>query len=161
MRIAILAVGRLKPGAETDLVDRYLQRGQAIGRQLGVSLAVSALPESRAVRAQDRASEEAAALLRHLPADGLAVAMDAGGELMTSEAFAAKLDTWRNGSVRDLVFLIGGADGLGGAARARAHLTLSFGRMTWPHQLVRAMLLEQIYRAATILTNHPYHRGGG
>lgn len=158
MRIAILAIGRLKAGAEAELVERYVERAGAIGRQLGITLAIAALPESRAARAQDRLNEEATALIRQIPADATVIALDEGGEALNSNALADRIGSWREGGTRDLAFLIGGADGLGAPARSRAAFSLSFGRLTWPHQLVRAMLAEQIYRAATILTNHPYHR---
>ena len=86
------------------------------------------------------------------------MALDERGRDLTSVAFAERLGRWRDDGVRDLAFVIGGADGLAPAVRDRAALTLAFGRATWPHMLVRTMLAEQIYRAQTILTGHPYHR---
>lgn len=158
MRLTILAVGRLKSGAETELVDRYVERAAALGRRLGLALTVGTIPESRAARATERLAEEAAALRRAIPEGAIAVALDENGQLLTSPELAAKLDGWRS-SGQDIAFLIGGADGLGNGIKAECRLSLSFGRLTWPHQLARAMLAEQIYRAATIIANHPYHRG--
>ena len=93
-----------------------------------------------------------------LPKQAVLVALDARGQSLTSEAFAARLAKWRDGSAGDLAFVIGGADGLEPALVKRADLVLSLGAMTWPHMLARAMLAEQLYRAATILQGHPYHR---
>ena len=155
----MLAVGRLKAGPERELCERYLERARGIGPKLGLrGFAVEEVPESRAPRADDRIASEGAALsARLLPVDRL-VCLDAKGELIDSAGFAAALTKDAGASVARTVFVIGGPDGLGSAILGRSHRRMSFGRMTLPHQLVRVMLAEQLYRAATILSGHPYHR---
>lgn len=158
VRITIAAVGRMKAGPERELLDRYLDRAGKQGRPLGVTrVEVREIPESRGVRAEDRKAEEADALLAGLPEGARVIVLDETGRTMTSQAFADDLAaTLAVG--RDLAVLIGGADGHGPAALARADLRLAFGAMTWPHQIVRILAAEQIYRATTILAGHPYHR---
>ncbi|MDR3375787.1 MAG: 23S rRNA (pseudouridine(1915)-N(3))-methyltransferase RlmH [Ancalomicrobiaceae bacterium] len=159
MRILIAAVGRLKAGPERDLADRYLDRAVKTGRPLGLNrLDVREISEGRAVRPDDRKAEEAAELLALIPADAEVVVLDEGGRSTTSEGFADFIASARDRGVADLVFAIGGPDGHGPALKARAKSTLAFGAMTWPHQIVRVLLAEQIYRATTILSGHPYHR---
>jgi 23S rRNA (pseudouridine1915-N3)-methyltransferase len=158
MRIAILAVGRLKSGPETDLVARYLERAMAIGPRLGLTnIACHDIPESRARRPEDRKIEERDALLSRA-SHGLVITLDERGRNMGSVDFAQRIASWRDEGTEAATFIIGGADGLDAALPARAALNLSFGAMTLPHQLVRVLLAEQIYRAMTILTGHPYHR---
>ncbi len=158
MLITLAAVGRLKAGPERILVDRYLERAGQTGRALGLIVAVRELPESRAGRADERMAQEAAALLALVPEGARLIALDERGETMGSEVFAGRLGAWRDGGQRDVVFAIGGADGHGEALRQRADHRLAFGAMTWPHQIVRLLLAEQVYRAMTILSGHPYHR---
>lgn len=159
MKIAIYAVGRMKSGPERDLADRYLERAAKSGRALGfTAVTVREVAESRAGRADDRKSEEAAELLSGIPEGALVVALDERGDAPTSEEFAELLSTARDRSTPALVLVIGGADGLGRAVLDRAHRRISFGRMTWPHQVVRILAAEQVYRALTILGGHPYHR---
>ncbi len=158
MLITLAAVGRLKAGPERILVDRYLERAGQTGRALGLTVAVRELPESRAGRADERMAQEAAALLALVPEGARLVALDERGETMGSEAFAQRIGGWRDGGQRDVVFAIGGADGHGEVLRQRADHRLAFGAMTWPHQIVRLLLAEQVYRAMTILSGHPYHR---
>lgn len=148
MRVTVAAVGRLKPGPVRDLVTLYVKR-------LAWPIAFREV-EARGSRADREA--EAALLLATLPAGCVVIALDERGEDLPSEAIARRIGTWRDDGRSELAFLIGGADGHGEAVRARADLLLAFGRATWPHMLVRAMLVEQIYRAQTILTGHPYHR---
>ena len=157
MRVAVLAVGRLKAGPERDLVARYLERARALGRPLGFGgFDVVEVSESRAGRGPDRKAEEAGALLARA-GGGALVALDEGGACPTSRAFAEALAR-RRAAGRDLAFAIGGADGLGEAVLDRAEERLSLGAMTWPHGLARALLAEQLYRAMTMLAGHPYHR---
>ena len=111
-----------------------------------------------AVRPERQVEAEADELLAAVPPGAALVALDERGRDLTSEALAGQLGRWRDEGARAAAFLIGGPDGLGAAARERAALVLSLGRMTWPHMLVRAMLAEQLYRATTILAGHPYHR---
>ncbi|ABA03714.1 Protein of unknown function DUF163 [Nitrobacter winogradskyi Nb-255] len=160
MRLVVIAVGRLKQGPERELADRYRGRFADIGRNLGFrGLDVHEVAESRARDAGQRIREEAAAVLALAPKEMILVALDEKGKSIDSAAFAEHLGRWRDESVADAVFMIGGADGLSPELRRRARLSVAFGAATWPHQMVRVMLLEQIYRAATILAGHPYHRG--
>ena len=160
MRLAILAVGRLKPGPERELVERYRQRIEGLGRSLGVTgLDIVELPESRSRREDDRRADEAAALLERAGAATLVV-FDERGRSPTSDAFAERIRTWRDEGRPALACLIGGPDGLDRAVRQRADLVVSFGTLTLPHQIVRALVAEQLYRALTIIAGHPYHRGG-
>jgi 23S rRNA (pseudouridine1915-N3)-methyltransferase len=157
--VKIVAVGRMKAGPERELLDRYLERAQKSGRALGIAkLDVDEIVESRAQRTEDRMAEEAAALLALVPDRAYVVALDEIGRTMPSPEFARVVGGRLDGGTSDLVFAIGGPDGHGPALRARADLMLAFGAMTWPHQIVRVLLAEQIYRATTILSGHPYHR---
>lgn len=158
MRITIAAIGRLKAGPERELTARYLDRIDKAGRALSLAVNVREFPESRAGSAPARKDQEAAAILAALPPSTLLVALDEGGKALDSRDFAGRLANWRDAGTEDVAFVIGGADGLGAAIRSAATITLAFGAMTWPHQLVRLMLAEQIYRAVTILSGHPYHR---
>jgi 23S rRNA (pseudouridine1915-N3)-methyltransferase len=158
MRIIVAAVGRLKRGAERDLVERYRERAVKAGRTLGIrALDVVEIAESRARDAQRRMLEESIALATVIPKGAVTVLLDPQGDALNSPAFAAQVRAW-NDTARDAVFVIGGPDGLAPTLSDRADLHLSFGALTWPHQLVRVLLLEQIYRAVTILSGHPYHR---
>jgi 23S rRNA (pseudouridine1915-N3)-methyltransferase len=157
--VKIVAVGRMKAGPERDLLERYLERAGHGGRALGLSrLDVEETVESRKPRPEDRMAEEAGVLLAMVPERAFVVALDETGRTMTSADFARVVGGRLDGGVADLVFAIGGPDGHGPALRTRADLVLAFGAMTWPHQLVRVLLAEQIYRATTILAGHPYHR---
>jgi 23S rRNA (pseudouridine1915-N3)-methyltransferase len=158
MRIHIAAIGRMKQGPERELAVRYLDRAVASGKPLGLSgFEVAELPESRASSAPSRKSEEARALRAQLP-EGVVVALDEHGKSLGSEAFANLLARWRDDGKPAVSFVIGGADGLDQSFTSAADLMLSFSPLTWPHQLVRIMLVEQLYRATTILSGHPYHR---
>jgi 23S rRNA (pseudouridine1915-N3)-methyltransferase len=157
--VRIVAVGRMKAGPERELLDRYIERAQRAGRALGITkLEVEEIAESRAARAEDRMAEEAAQLLALVPERAFVVALDETGRTMTSADFARLIGGKLDGGVTDLVFAIGGPDGHGAALRGRAETLLAFGAMTWPHQIVRVLLAEQVYRAVTILSGHPYHR---
>lgn len=159
MRLIIIAIGRLKQGPERELGERYRERFDDIGRKLGFrGLDIHEIPESRARDAAARIAEEAAAISALIPDKSTIVAFDERGEAVDSPAFARHLGRWRDESVPSAVFLIGGADGLSPELRRKAKLSVAYGKATWPHQMVRVMLLEQIYRAATILSGHPYHR---
>ena len=159
MRLIVTAVGRMKSGPDRDLADRYLARAAKAGRSLGFkSIDIVELGESRATRAEDRMAEEGVALTRALEAGAVKVVLDATGTALSSEDIAARIGRWRDGGRPAACFVIGGADGIAPSVKAGADLVLSFGTATWPHQLVRIMLLEQLYRAVTILSGHPYHR---
>jgi 23S rRNA (pseudouridine1915-N3)-methyltransferase len=159
MRIVVAAVGRLKQGAETELAERYRRRAAQTGRPLGLrDIDIVEIRESRAAEAGKRMLEESIALANVVPQDAAVVLLDARGENLDSAAFAARLAKWRADGRPAVAFLIGGADGLAANLAEKADLRLSFGAATWPHQLARVMLLEQLYRATTILAGHPYHR---
>ena len=158
VKIDIVAVGRLKEGPERVLVDRYLTRARDLGRSLAVTgFDVIELPESRATRADDRKSDEAGQLRARLGESAM-IALDSHGTSLESEAFAATLQKFRDGGTRQLSFVIGGADGLDPTLLSSARMKLAFGALTLPHQLVRIILAEQLYRVMTLIAGHPYHR---
>jgi 23S rRNA (pseudouridine1915-N3)-methyltransferase len=158
MRLALIAVGRLKDGPERELCERYRERAATLGRSLGLSGPdIVEIAESRGRRPEERKREEAAAILGRLP-PGLVVALDERGRSQGSDAFAADIAVARDAGTGSLSLVIGGADGLAEEIRAQAARTLAFGGLTIPHQLVRVLVLEQLYRAMTILAGHPYHR---
>ncbi len=158
MRVLVLAVGRMK-SVESELAARYLKRAAQAGRGIGIrTIEVVEIRESKAAEAERRKLEESIALANVIPDGAVIVLLDERGEALGSGAFAERLAQWRDGGQPAVVFVIGGADGLAENLRARIRATLSFGNATWPHQLVRIMLLEQLYRAVTILSGHPYHR---
>ena len=152
MRVAVLAIGRQKNGPEAALVADRLGRFDATGRALGLGPATLREIEDR------KRVGESRLLLDALPDDAYAVALDERGATMGSRDFAALLARLRDEGRRDCAFLIGGADGHSEELRGRADLLLGFGKMVWPHMLARAMLAEQLYRAASILAGSPYHR---
>jgi 23S rRNA (pseudouridine1915-N3)-methyltransferase len=159
MRLVVVAIGRLKQGPERELAERYRERFEGIGRKLGFrGLDIHEIPESRAGDAASRIAEEAAAISAAIPPKSVLVALDERGDNVGSAAFARHLGRWRDQASANTIFMIGGADGLSPDLRRKAELSIAFGSATWPHQMVRIMLLEQIYRAATILAGHPYHR---
>lgn len=156
MRVVIAAVGRLRTGPEAALFSDYQGRFDRLGRGLGLGpLEIVEIDERKA---RGKAAERAA-LSRALP-DGPVCALDERGRALTSDAFAATLARWRDAGHGAAGFVIGGADGLDPALCDRADLVMSLGAMVWPHLLVRVMLTEQLYRAASILAGLPYHRGG-
>ena len=159
MKIAVHAVGRMKAGPEKELADRYFDRFAKSGPAIGLEFSgISELPESRAQGAAERRREESQKLQAQLAPGAVLFLLDERGKNMSSEAFAEKIAGFRDGGLRNLAIAIGGADGHDPAVQQAATLVLSFGALTWPHQLVRIMLAEQLYRAATILSGHPYHR---
>ncbi|RUM98404.1 23S rRNA (pseudouridine(1915)-N(3))-methyltransferase RlmH [Pseudaminobacter arsenicus] len=159
MKIAIHAVGRMKAGPDKELVERYLDRFAKSGPAIGLEFSgVLETPESRAQAAPERKREEAERLRTLLAGGAALVLLDERGKNLSSQDFAARLGALRDGGQRQLVIAIGGADGHDASLHENAALMLSFGALTWPHQLVRIMLAEQLYRATTILSGHPYHR---
>jgi 23S rRNA (pseudouridine1915-N3)-methyltransferase len=156
MRLHICAVGRIRADQpERALLEDYQSRFNRTGRPL-------ALGPLHEVEVEDKKGlgmgAEADLLARVLPAGALIVAMDERGRTLTSPQFAEQIARWRDSGRQDVAFLIGGADGLAPDLRARADASISLGAMVWPHMLVRVMLAEQLYRAATILAGSPYHR---
>jgi 23S rRNA (pseudouridine1915-N3)-methyltransferase len=159
MRILVAAVGRLKPGPDRDLAERYRDRAIKTGHALGLrGPDIIEVRESRAREAERRMTEEAVALTGALPDGAFKVALDSRGQNTTSDTFAQRMRGWRDSGGQNVGFMIGGADGLAASLLADADMTFAFGAATWPHQLVRIMLMEQIYRMTTILSGHPYHR---
>lgn len=145
LKITVLALGRNRDADLDRLIQAY------VGRCPWPVRIDELVPR--------KGESEAARLARALPEGAAIVALDERGELATSEALAARLGDWRDAR-RDLAFLIGGADGLDESLRKKADLAVAYGAATFPHQVVRILLAEQIYRATTILSGHPYHRGG-
>lgn len=159
MRLMIVAVGRLKRGPERQLAERYRERAAKAGKALGFrGLELVELDESRNRDAGRRMLEESIAIANLVPESSALVLLDERGDSLGSKEFAATLGRWRDDGQADCAFVIGGPDGLAPTLHDKAALRLAFGALTWPHQLVRTMLLEQVYRAITILAGHPYHR---
>lgn len=155
MRLHICAIGRIRKGPERALIDDYITRFDRTGRALSLGPCLEhEIDDRKAVTSAD----EARLLDRALPTGSTVIALDERGEMLDSRSFAQFLAGQRDGGTSDLAFVIGGADGLDPSIRDRAHKLVSFGRMVWPHMLVRVMLCEQIYRASTILAGGPYHR---
>lgn len=150
MKIVLCAVGRLRGGPERDLVDDYTRRFDRLGR--GLSLGPL---DEREVPA--RPGAETAALAKAI-SPGVLCVLDERGRTTSSPQLARRLAGWRDGGAGAATFAIGGADGIAPDLREGADLVLSFGPMVWPHLLVRVMLTEQLYRAASILAGTPYHR---
>jgi 23S rRNA (pseudouridine1915-N3)-methyltransferase len=158
MRLGIHVVGRMKPGPDTQMVDRYLERLRKAGPAIGLELlGVTEVPESRAQSAPERRREEAERLDAHRR-DAALFLLDERGRNLPSVDLAQRIGALKDGGARTLIFAIGGPDGHDDRLRASCDFSLSFGAQTWPHQLVRIMLAEQLYRCATILSGHPYHR---
>ena len=151
MRIRIAAVGRLRDRAMRSLIDTYYARLPWTVDEREVEVRQRCADAERVAREGDL-------LLGAVTKGAIIVALDPAGSDHTSEAFAGRLGRWRDGGAAEIAFLIGGADGHADAVRQHATDLLALGRMTWPHMLVRLMLAEQLYRASTILSGHPYHR---
>ena len=156
LTLSLLCVGKQKAGAERDLADRYIERAKLAGRALGLAVEARELTESRARRPPDRKAEEAAAILA--AAGRPLIALDETGRSFDSDGLAKIVRAALDDGTGTLTFVIGGPDGLDQTVRDAATHVIALGAMTWPHQLVRIMVAEQIYRAVTILTGHPYHR---
>ena len=158
MKITVLGVGRMKAGPEHDLAERYFERFGKVGPALGFDFSgVVEIAESRARTTEARRRDEADRILPMISGAAL-ILLDERGKSLPSQDFAERLATLRDAGTKTLVIAIGGPDGHDATLRERANLLLSFGAQTWPHQMVRIMLAEQLYRAATILSGHPYHR---
>jgi 23S rRNA (pseudouridine1915-N3)-methyltransferase len=159
MRLVIAAVGRIKAGPERELFAKVRDRFEAAARSLGIQPVVwHETAESRAPGAAKRSAEEGAALLRLAREADFLIALDERGKMLSSAAFAGMLGKIRDDGAKAAAILIGGADGLAPEVLAKACAKVSFGAITLPHQLARIVLAEQLYRAATILAGHPYHR---
>ncbi|MET0221138.1 MAG: 23S rRNA (pseudouridine(1915)-N(3))-methyltransferase RlmH, partial [Tardiphaga sp.] len=148
MRVIVIGVGRLKQGPERELAERYRERFDDAGRRLGFrGIEIHEIPESRARDTATRIAEEAVAITEAIPDKSVLVTLDERGQNIDSTAFAGHLGRWRDESAANAVFVIGGADGLSPELQRKAKLRVAFGAATWPHQIVRVMLLEQLYRA--------------
>jgi 23S rRNA (pseudouridine1915-N3)-methyltransferase len=159
MRLVVAAIGRLKDGPERELAERYRKRAEQTGRRIGFrDTEVVEIRESRAQEVGKRMTEESIALANVIPERAITILLDERGESLDSATLANRLAKWRDDGRPAAVFVIGGDDGLAPALRDKATVRLAFGAATWPHQLVRVMLLEQIYRTVSILSGHPYHR---
>jgi 23S rRNA (pseudouridine1915-N3)-methyltransferase len=159
MKLAVSAIGLLKQGPETELASDYQKRVSGIGRTAGITdLLIREFPESRAATDTLRKAEEQKLLWSTVPDGTHSIALDERGKVITSQEFALLLKRLAESGIKQTTFLIGGPDGHPPETRAKAGQILSFGPMTFPHRLLRVMLLEQIYRAVTIIVNHPYHR---
>jgi 23S rRNA (pseudouridine1915-N3)-methyltransferase len=159
MKMTILAIGRMKAGPEKELCDDYLTRAKPMGRTCGITaLEQRDFPESAYEEPERRREAEAKALTSSLGPRSFTIVLDETGRALKSADFAALLRREIEGGAGEIAFLIGGPDGHAPTTRKAGNLILSLGPMTWPHRLVRVMLAEQIYRAVTIMVNHPYHR---
>ncbi len=160
MRLVIAAVGRLKNAPEALLVEDYSARIRASGRNLGFSsFEIREVEAPRGLETPIRKLREAEMLMGCVSSGAHLAALDEQGDSLSSSAFADRLAKWRDEGVPSVGFFIGGADGHGPVVTNAAQTRLAFGRATWPHMFVRTMLCEQLYRAMTILSGHPYHRG--
>jgi 23S rRNA (pseudouridine1915-N3)-methyltransferase len=159
VKLGLYAVGKLKDDAERAITQRYLERFGQLGPGLGLAFTgVAEMMESRAASPEARKAAEAAELRRRLSPETRIAVLDERGRSLSSEEFAGILRRWQEEGVRNAAIMIGGPDGLDPALVQEAALSLSLGRMTMPHGLARAVIAEQLYRAATILARHPYHR---
>ncbi len=155
MKIHLCVVGKLRNGPEKDLIDDYLNRFEKIGRSYGLGpVSVNEVEDKK----NGGMSNEAILLQRIIPKGAVIIALDERGEVVCSQNFSEKLITYVNDNVPDLAIIIGGADGIDSKLREKADFKISFGKMVWPHALVRVMISEQLYRAASILAGSPYHR---
>lgn len=154
MRLQICAVGRLRSGPERELFDDYVTRFDRTGR----ALALGPLSIQEVEAKKSGMAAEAVLLEKSVPSGALICSLDERGKVMSSPKFADLLGNWRDQGRQDIAFVIGGADGIDPSLRAKTDASISFGQMVWPHMLVRVMLAEQLYRAASILAGSPYHR---
>jgi len=159
MRVIIAAIGKLKSSAEQELVKRYLDRIQKAGKPIGITkIEMIEVMESRAAGSDQRKEDEARSILSKLPDGSLLFCFDERGASPSSRKFASQLESAIATGAPAVAFIVGGPDGLSAGLRKKAEYIVSFGALTIPHQIVRALVVEQIYRAVTILSGHPYHR---
>lgn len=159
MQISILAIGRMKSGPDLALFERYMDRASKSGKSLHLSGPdLREFSESRAATTNLRKQDEANLLISATSPDTFLIALDEHGRDISSVQFSETIRNIRDDGTRHLAIAIGGPDGHGKDLLKKANKTIRFGAMTWPHQLVRILLAEQIYRATTILSGHPYHR---
>ena len=159
MRLVIATIGRMKAGPERELLDRYVARSRAMARSIGITAVdILELDEGRSRSPEERKREEATGLTSRIAPGSPVILLDERGQSLSSPAFAERVGRMIASGTPSLVFAIGGPDGFDADYRDHATQVLSFGAATLPHQLMRVVLAEQIYRACTILSGHPYHR---
>ena len=159
LSLEILSIGRLKQDAEQKLQQRYLDRLQKAGPSAGLkTISVHELPESKQTTTAKRKAEEATKLIKQISPNSQIIALDETGKLQTSKSFTSALARLRDEGTQTISFILGGPDGHDQTLISAAHQTLSLSKMTLPHGLARIILLEQLYRALTIWSGHPYHR---
>ena len=151
MQYTIVAIGKMRHSVERDLLNNFSER-------IRPKPLVIEVEEKRNLSSSELKSREGELLIAAVPVGAKVIALDENGKSLSSRELAALLGSWGDEGVRETAFVIGGADGLAGSVRKKADLTLSLGAMTWPHMMVRGMVAEQIYRAQSILSGHPYHR---
>lgn len=151
MNIEIIAVGRMKKGPEGEILETYIKR-------CPWPIKITEVEERRPIKGAERMAREGDLILNAIPKGATVIALDERGKKMRSTSFAEKIRNYQDQGSTNLVFLIGGADGYDPKVKERAQLKISFGQLTWPHMIMRAMLAEQLYRASTILQGHPYHK---
>ena len=151
MKISIIAVGKIGHSPEQRLVDRYKKR-------IKVPIQLIEVEEKRPIKGNERKIREGELLLDNLSRNAHVIILDELGHEFSSVEFSKKLSNFQDIGISDLVFIIGGPDGLSDNLKKRANISMSLGKMTWPHMMVRSMLVEQIYRAYSILQGHPYHK---
>ena len=151
MKFTIVSVGRMKKGPERDLCDLYIKR-------LKWSFTLEEVEEKNHLGPNEMKKKEAEFLMEKVPEGALLIAMDQNGDILSSVEFAGKISDWQNQNIRNLAFVIGGSNGLDITILNKADKKIALGKMTWPHMLARVMLLEQLYRAQSILGKHPYHK---
>jgi len=160
MKIIVAAIGRLRASPELELINDYASRIRSSGRAVGVSgFEIMEAEAPKGLEGRKRQQAESELLNRSVRPGARRVVLDERGISLSSEQFSSHLAKWRDEGAKETAFFIGGADGHDPDLCASADLMLSFGKATFPHMLVRVMLTEQIYRAVTILSGHPYHRG--
>ncbi len=152
MHITVIAVGRMQRGPEHTLVSEYFKRLPWKSNIIEIDI------KKTAATSTERKAREAEKLLAAVPNGAAIITLDENGKALSSRGFAEKIDSWQMAGYKNLAFIIGGADGLCSSILAKADLKLAFGTLTWPHMMVRVLLAEQIYRAWSINTGHPYHR---
>ena len=159
MQLALCAVGKLRSGPEAELVNDYAGRIRSTGRSVGLNgFDIKEVEAPKGLAGEKRQARESALLEQAAPESGMRLVLDERGKNLTSQEFARLLARFRDDGAKSSTFFIGGADGHDAAFIGRADARIALGSLTWPHMLVRAMVCEQLYRAVTILSGHPYHR---
>ena len=154
MKINICAIGRIKSSPEVDMVNDYVDRFERIGKNIGLGPIKIIEKESK----KSGVLSEGKVLLASIPNNSIICILDEKGADLNSLAFAKTIEHWRDNLNLELSLVIGGAGGLSKEIKNKAHHSISFGKMVWPHRLIRVMITEQLYRAASIISGSPYHK---